>query len=52
MSDIKKMEKAKLDTEWLRARLPNMKLRIEQLQEEYEQVEKEYQQITEKLKVV
>ncbi|GBP06253.1 Histone acetyltransferase type B catalytic subunit [Eumeta japonica] len=39
-------------TEWLRARLPSMKLRMEQLQEEYEQVEKEYQQITEKLKSI
>ncbi|XP_037820269.1 histone acetyltransferase type B catalytic subunit [Lucilia sericata] len=52
LSDIKKMEKAKMDTEWLRARLPNMKLRIEQLQEEYEQVEKDYLQVVEKLKVV
>lgn len=50
LSDIKKMEKAKMDTEWLRARMPNLKLRIEQLHEEYEQVEKEYQQVIEKLR--
>lgn len=52
MNDIKKMEKAKIDTEWLRARLPSVKLRIEQLQCEYEQVEKEYQQIIDKLKSI
>lgn len=50
LRDIKKMEHAKLDTEWLRARLPNMKIRLEQLQQEYEEVEKEYQQIVDKLK--
>ncbi|TMW53820.1 hypothetical protein DOY81_001105 [Sarcophaga bullata] len=51
LRDIKKMEQAKLDTEWLRARLPSMKTRMEQLQQEYDEVEKEYQQIIEKLKV-
>uniref|UniRef100_T1PJU5 Histone acetyltransferase type B catalytic subunit n=1 Tax=Musca domestica TaxID=7370 RepID=T1PJU5_MUSDO len=50
LSDIKKMEKAKLDTEWLRARLPTIKQRIEQLQEEYEHVEKDYKQIIQKLR--
>lgn len=44
------MEKAKLDTEWLRARLPTIKQRIEQLQEEYEHVEKDYKQIIQKLR--
>ncbi|XP_017465807.1 PREDICTED: histone acetyltransferase type B catalytic subunit [Rhagoletis zephyria] len=50
LNDIKKMEKANVDTEWLRARLPTQSQRIEQLQEEYEQVESAYRQIVEKLR--
>ncbi|XP_067613808.1 histone acetyltransferase type B catalytic subunit-like [Eurosta solidaginis] len=38
-NDIKKMEKAKVDTEWLRARLPTPSQRMEQLHEEYEKEE-------------
>ncbi|XP_004537047.1 histone acetyltransferase type B catalytic subunit [Ceratitis capitata] len=50
LNDIKKMEKAKVDTEWLRARLPTPSQRIEQLQEEYAQVENAYKQIIQKLR--
>ncbi|XP_067613100.1 histone acetyltransferase type B catalytic subunit [Eurosta solidaginis] len=50
INDIKKMEKAKVDTEWLRARLPTPSQRMEQLHEEYEQVENAYKQIVEKLR--
>lgn len=50
INDIKKMEKANVDTEWLRARLPTPMQRIEQLNEEYQQVEGAYKQILEKLR--
>ncbi|XP_067625853.1 histone acetyltransferase type B catalytic subunit-like isoform X2 [Eurosta solidaginis] len=49
INDIKKMEKAKVDKEWLRARLPTPSQRMEQLHEEYEKVENAYKQIVEKL---
>lgn len=52
LGDIKKMEKAKIDTDWLRVRLPTLKQRIEQLQQEYETIEKEYQLVIEKLHLV
>ncbi|XP_053969592.1 histone acetyltransferase type B catalytic subunit [Anastrepha ludens] len=52
LNDIKKMEKAKVDTEWLRARLPTQSQRIEQLRNEYEQVENEYKEIVKKLRTV
>lgn len=50
INDIKKMEKANVDTEWLRARLPTSMQRLEQLHEEYLQVENAYKQILEKLR--
>ncbi|KAH8294858.1 hypothetical protein KR018_003757 [Drosophila ironensis] len=50
LKDIKKMERYKMDTEMLRARLPTMKQRMEQLQEEYSAVEQDYQNTIEKLK--
>lgn len=41
-----------MDTEWLRARLPTLDQRIEQLREEYDQVEKDYKPIILKLRDV
>ncbi|XP_037951975.1 histone acetyltransferase type B catalytic subunit [Teleopsis dalmanni] len=49
LDDIKKMEKAKFDTEWLRARIPILTLRMEQLQEEFEAVVSDYKRVIEKL---
>ncbi|XP_001359056.3 histone acetyltransferase type B catalytic subunit [Drosophila pseudoobscura] len=50
IKDLKKMERHKMDTEMLRARLPNMKQRMEQLQEEYAVVEEGYKNTLAKLK--
>lgn len=50
MRDIQKMEKAKIDTKWLRTGLPTMEERYKQLQEEYKTVETDYLSIVEKLK--
>uniref|UniRef100_A0A1A9VNB3 Histone acetyltransferase type B catalytic subunit n=1 Tax=Glossina austeni TaxID=7395 RepID=A0A1A9VNB3_GLOAU len=51
LSDIKKLERAKIDTQWLRSSLPNLKDRVERLHEEYILVEKNYMQIVEKLRL-
>lgn len=51
LSDIKKLERAKIDTQWLRSSLPNLKERVERLHEEYILVEKNYMQIVEKLRL-
>jgi len=50
LKDLKKMERFKMDTEMLRARLPTIKQRMEQLQEEYSVVEQDYQTTIAKLK--
>jgi len=50
LKDLKKMERFKMDTEMLRARLPSIKQRMEQLQEEYSVVEQDYQTTIAKLK--
>lgn len=50
LKDLKKMERYKMDTEMLRARLPTMKQRMDQLQEEYTVVEQDYQNTIAKLK--
>lgn len=48
--DLQKMERFKIDTEMLRARLPNLKQRIDQLQEEYLLVEQDYKNTIDKLR--
>ncbi|KAM8705516.1 hypothetical protein ACLKA7_009902 [Drosophila subpalustris] len=50
LKDLQKMERYKIDTEMMRARLPNMKQRIEQLQEEYELIEQDYKNTINKLR--
>lgn len=50
LSDIKRMEKAKLDTQWLRATIPTMEDRILQLHQEFTIVENGYKHVVEKLK--
>jgi len=50
LKDLKKMERFKMDTEMLRARLPTVQQRMEQLHEEYRVVEQEYQSTIAKLR--
>ncbi|EDV93659.1 GH19436 [Drosophila grimshawi] len=50
IKDLQKMERYKMDTELLRARMPNNKQRIEQLQEEYELIEQDYKNTINKLR--
>ncbi|XP_030373490.1 histone acetyltransferase type B catalytic subunit [Scaptodrosophila lebanonensis] len=49
LKDIKKMERAKMDTEFLRKSVPNIQQRMEQLQEEYLLVEQDYKNTIQKL---
>lgn len=50
IKDLQKMERYKMDTEMLRARLPNTKQRMEQLQEEYVLIEQDYKNTIDKLR--
>lgn len=50
LKDLQKMERYKMDTEMLRARLPNVKQRMEQLQEEYALIEQDYKNTIDKLR--
>lgn len=50
LSDIKKMESVKIDTQWMRATLPTMEERLVQLHQEYTIVENGYKHVVEKLK--
>lgn len=50
LKDLQKMERYKMDTEMLRARLPNAKQRMEQLQEEYALIEQDYKNTIDKLR--
>ncbi|XP_055377754.1 histone acetyltransferase type B catalytic subunit [Condylostylus longicornis] len=50
LRDIKRMEKAGLDTQWITASMPTREERLSQLEKEYEDVETEYKKIVEKLK--